>query len=765
MSTHIIDATIRLKDKLSAPLEKAKEKLKSSTRVIDKFSNSLKKSSKTFLGVGANLMKSITLPLTALGTTSVVSFASFEQAMLGVKNVTGATGKEFNKLEQLALDMSMSTSKSAVECANGIEYLGLAGWSTAQIMENYSEILRLSEATSIDLATASDLVTDSLSAFGKDASFTTEYLNKLALTSTKANANTQQLLESIVTCGGMAKNLGLNIDELSATLGILANRGIKGTEAGTSLNSIFVNLLGTTSTTRDALSKLGVEVYNAQGKFIGWENLLNQLSGAMSSVTDEQRDMLSAALGGKTQLDTLLALLEGYNNEYHSLLNGMEDIYTFDDMGNKITILEKMQQDYQKTVIGQFEQLKSQVGFIFIKVGKVINENFGGALGAVNEKVSQFIEWCKALSPETKENIIIFGLLALAIAPISIIIGKAVGGIANGIKTFNNFNKAMKASGGFIKAFSNPMNFLSLKILGIVAILALIGVAIWALVKNWDKIKEVFVEFGNKIATAVESFFVAIGMIIAFVFNKVVDSISWVWENLKTIWNNIKEFLLGIWDIIKTSLHNYCEDFIAYWQNLWQTAKDLINTWIDSLNEQLENIKAIFNGIIDFITGIFTGNWEQAWNGVKNIFTNIWDSLVLAAKTPLNLIIDLVNGAIRGINSLADFKLPNFLGGKQISLFKIPEIPKLYKGSMHFTGGTAMIHDKGPEVVDLPNGSRVYPNSDSLKMAYEDGKNSNGRNVIIDKLADSIIVREDADIDKIIDRLVDRLEREKLNYA
>lgn len=757
MSHYIIDAEIKLKDNMTEPLEKASKKLEQSYRKTNKFANALAKASKSITSLGKNLTTYITLPITALATASITSYAHFEKAMLGIQNVTGATGEELKQLEDLALNMSMSTSKSAVECANGIEYLGLAGWETSDIMNNYAEILRLSEATGIDLAIASDLVTDSLASFGKAADFTSEYLNKLTLTSTKANANTQQLLESINICGGMAKNLGLNIDELASTLGVLANRGIKGEEAGTALNSIFVNLLGTTSTTRSALSELGVTVFDLQGNFVGWENLLDSLSVAMSDCTEEQQNMLAAALGGKTQLDTLLALLSGYTQEYYNLKDSISDIYSVDEFGNQITILEKMQQDYQKTLIGQFEVLKSQINYIFIGIGRVINENFGGALSYVNGKIEKLINFAKSLDSEQRKNIVKVGLLVAALGPLVLIIGKVTNGIARGIKTFNNFHKAMSNAGGFIRLFTNPLGLLQLKILLIVGVIALIGVAIYQLIKNWEKIKTFFSNFADKIAAGFESVFVAVGTLIGCIFNKAI-------QFLQDIFTFFKNIFRAIFDTVATFLSNILDNIYVYFNNIYTFLVSMLSDIFTFFNVTWENIKSIFSGVIDFITGVFTLNWKQAWTGIKNIFIGIWEQLRLAFKTPLNFIISGINSLIQGLNGLFSFKLPSWLGGKEMALFTIPKIPKLFTGTHNWGGGSAVIHDKGAEIVDLPNGSRVYPHDNSLKMSYEAGTKSKG-NASINLNIESLIVREDSDIDKIIDKLIIEIQKERLNLA
>ena len=149
--------------------------------------------------------------------------------------------------------------------------------------------------------------------------------------------------------------------------------------------------------------------------------------------------------------------------------------------------------------------------------------------------------------------------------------------------------------------------------------------------------------------------------------------------------------------------------------------------------------------------------------GIKDIFSGIFEGIAGVCRSVMNTIIGFINGGIRGLNKLTNIKLPDFLGGRQIG-FSIPEIPMLYKGTDNWQGGTAMIHDRGAEIVDLPRGTRVYPHDESIKKAFNDGARSSG-SFNIAKLADTIIVREDADIDRITNALYNKIKKYAFNRA
>ena len=178
--------------------------------------------------------------------------------------------------------------------------------------------------------------------------------------------------------------------------------------------------------------------------------------------------------------------------------------------------------------------------------------------------------------------------------------------------------------------------------------------------------------------------------------------------------------------------------------------------WLKSTIDVAHGVTTAFKGIIEFISGVFTGIWKKAWNGVKNIFKGAFEALVGIAKAPLNTVIGLVNTAISGLNKVS-VKIPSWVpgiyGGKQNGI-NIPKIPMLAKGTNNWSGGIVQIYEKGVEIVDLPRGSRFYPHDDSVRMARNEGM----KVYKIEKLADTIIVREEADIDKNAERIADKLE-------
>ena len=250
---------------------------------------------------------------------------AFESSMSQVKAYSGAVGEDFEKLESAAKEAGATTSRSASEAADALGYMALAGWDTQQMLDGLMPIVRASEAGTADLKRTSDLVTDSMSAMGVATADLTHYLDVCTAAQSNSNTTLTALLEAYVGCGGTLRNMNVPLEESAALLGVLANRGIKASEAGTSLNSILVNLMGANKSAKAAMDELGVSAWDAEGKFIGVTNTLKLLDGALENCTEQKKAFFEAKIGGKTQMDTLQALIAGVRDEYDGLYTTLEN--------------------------------------------------------------------------------------------------------------------------------------------------------------------------------------------------------------------------------------------------------------------------------------------------------------------------------------------------------------------------------------------------------------------------------------------------------
>ena len=234
----------------------------------------------TALKVGAALASAAV----AGGTAAVKIGSDFDKSMSTVQALSGAVGTEFDTLREKAKEMGATTSKTAKESADALGYMALAGWDTQQMLGGLEPILRASEAGNMDLATASDLVTDSMSAMGISVNDLTHYLDVATKAQSSSNTSLEQMLNAYVIAGGAFKNFNVSLEESATLLGVLANRGIKGSEAGNALNSVLINLIGANKNAANAMDALGVSAYDADGNFIGITETLGLVADSLSYV-------------------------------------------------------------------------------------------------------------------------------------------------------------------------------------------------------------------------------------------------------------------------------------------------------------------------------------------------------------------------------------------------------------------------------------------------------------------------------------------------
>ena len=301
---------------------------------------------------------------------------SFESSMSQVKAYSGAVGDDFTALEDAAKDAGATTSKSATEAADALGYMALAGWDTREMLDGLMPIIKASEAGSADLKRTSDLVTDSMSAMGVATSDLTHYLDVCTAAQSNSNTTLTGLLEAYVNCGGTLRNLNVPLEESATLLGLLANRGTKASEAGTSLNSILVNLMGANKSAKAAMDKLGISAWDAQGNFKGVTETLRLLDGALENCTEQQKNFLEAKIGGKTQMDTLQKLIAGVREEYNDLYTTLE---------NSQGALEQTSDTMHDNLAGSLTTMRSALEALGVEFYDYLEEPAREAVDAVTD--------------------------------------------------------------------------------------------------------------------------------------------------------------------------------------------------------------------------------------------------------------------------------------------------------------------------------------------------------------------------------------------
>ena len=356
----------------------------------------------------------VTTAVAGVATAAVKVGSGFESSMSQVAATMGLTvedirngSEEFELLSQAAKDAGATTAFSASEAADALNYLALAGYDAATSADVLPSVLNLAAAGGLDLAYASDLATDAMAALGIEASSAnlTEFGDKMAKTASKANTSVGQLGEAILTVGGTAKSLAGGTTELNAALGVLANRGIKGAEGGTALRNVILALSAPTDKAADAMSALGLEVYDAAGNMRPLNEVFRDLDSALSGMTEGEKTKVLNEIFNKVDLKSAQALLAGCGEEFDNLTTAIDDSAgamqnmadtQLDNLQGDITIMKSA---LEGLGIGVYENLQAPlrdtVQFATELVGQLseaLNENgLEGLVSAAGDVLSEVL--------------------------------------------------------------------------------------------------------------------------------------------------------------------------------------------------------------------------------------------------------------------------------------------------------------------------------------------------------------------------------------
>ena len=327
---------------------------------------------KSLNGAGMAIAAGVATVTTKLVVDSVNTYKDYQSALNSAAATAGVerSTAEYEAMDKAAREAGRTTVKTAQESANALEYMALAGWSVEDSTKALMPVLKLSAATGADLATTSDLVTDSMANLGLGIGYLNHYLDVSATANNKSNQTAMQLQEAYLGVGGVLKNLNSPIEESAAVLGVLANRGTKGSEAGTALNAILVNMQKQSGDAYEAMSKLGVSMYDSSGKARSILDVFQEISDKTSGMTEENRNLMYQMIGGKSHLDSFAKIMQGFTTD---TADGQKEVYSlvnaFKDCDGALDKLYGIKTD---TLEGSLATLNSAYDDMKISIGESI---------------------------------------------------------------------------------------------------------------------------------------------------------------------------------------------------------------------------------------------------------------------------------------------------------------------------------------------------------------------------------------------------------
>lgn len=339
---------------------------------------------------GINKLKSSATKAAGIIGAAVGGFAvyatkagsEFEAAMSQVAAVSGAAGDELDALKKKAEEMGASTKFSATESADAFNYMAMAGWKTEDMLVGIEGIMNLAAASGADLATTSDIVTDALTAFGLKASDAGHFADVLAAASSNANTNVEMMGETFKYAAPVAGALGFSIEDTAQAIGLMANAGIKGSQAGTSLRSMMTRLGTPAGEVARAMADLGIATQDSEGNMYSLREIMTQLRQSFNGLSEAQQAEYAKTLAGQEAMSGLLAIVNASGDDWQKL--GM----AIDSASEAEGEAARMAAIMQENLSGQVTIMKSALEGLAIAFYSSFNEPLTEAVKFTSESLS-----------------------------------------------------------------------------------------------------------------------------------------------------------------------------------------------------------------------------------------------------------------------------------------------------------------------------------------------------------------------------------------
>ena len=591
-----------------------------------------------------------------LGTAAVKTAADFDSAMSQVAAVSGATGDDFDALRDKAREMGAKTKFSASEAAEAMNYMAMAGWKTGDMLDGIEGIMSLAAASGEDLATTSDIVTDALTAFGLSAADSGHFADILAAASSNANTNVAMMGETFKYCAPIAGAMGYTAEDVAEAIGLMANSGIKSTQAGTALRTMMTRLQGELELSGSAFGEVSVATANADGSMRELGDILGDLRVYFSQMTESEAAAAAETLVGKNAMSGFLAVMQAAPGDIEKLNSAI---------ANCDGTAEDMAATMQDNLTGQLTILKSQLEELAISFGDMIMP----VIRKVVTAVQGFVDKLNNMDEGTRETILQVGLFVAALGPVLLIIGKLSTGIGKGLKAFVSLSNGLAklkvgitgASGLFGK-LGAAIGGISAPVVAVVAVIAVLAAAFANLWKNNEEFRTKMTEIWSGIKETISSFCQGIVERInslGFEFSSITDLLSTVWngfcELLAPVFEGafsvISNVLSTTLDVLLSTVDFFIAVFSGDWEGAWNAVKNIFTTLWDGLLSFLKTILETIKGVLDTALGWIGTSWEAVWTGIKTFFSNIWNGIKNTVSTVINSISNTISTVINGIRN------------------------------------------------------------------------------------------------------------------
>lgn len=689
-----------------------------------------------FTTVGGTMTKNVTLPLVGLGGAVVKAGADYEAGMSKVQAISGVTGEELDALGDRAKEMAAKTKFSTGEAAEAYTYMAMAGWKSQQMIGGLPGVMQLAAASGEDLATTSDIVTDAMTAFQMSADGTskvlkdgvatevdntTRFVDVLAAASNNANTNVSMMGESFKYVAPVAGAMGYSVEDTAIALGLMANSGIKASQAGTSLRTTITNMANPTDTMSVAMQQLGVSLEDDEGNMYSLMDVMQQLragfgGGAISSeefssklseldtalsdgtMSEEeyqtalenlttqmygaegaQKAQLAAMLAGKEGMSGLLAIVSASDEDFNKLT---ESIY------NSNGTCEEMANIMNDNLQGAFTMLMSALNVLATSLSEYIIPALTDFIKWITDGVNAFND----LDEGTKKTIVTIAGIVAAVGPVLLILGKVISTVASiGSAIGSIIGVVTKVGGAISSLFSllmaNPIALVVAAIAGLVAAFIALWnnceefrnfwIGLWggicqAADAAWQAITGFFSDAWQAIQdvwTGVGEFFSGLWDSIVEVFSGVVeffgDLFSSAWDAITGVWDAAVGFFGEIWDGISSACSELCDAVSQFFSDAWDAIQEVWGAVVDFFTEIGEGIRSVYGDVTGALSKFFSDAWEaikSVWDTVVSFFEGVWEGISNAFEGAAEWFGGIFDKAVEAVKGAWD-GITDFFGG------------------------------------------------------------------------------------------------------
>ena len=540
----------------------------------------IKRAGEALAPVGKMLTATVTAPVVALGASAIKTGMDFDASISKVGALSGATGKDLQKLENVAREMGKTTQYSATEAADALGYMALAGWDVDESTSALPGVLNLAAASGMDLAQASDLCTDYMSAFGMEASQAGEFADMLAYAQAHSNTTTEQLGEAFKNCAVNCNNFGMDATQTTAVLGKLADQGLKGSEAGTALNAVIRDMTTKMKDGQIQIGKTKVAVTDANGNFRDMSDIVADVQKATEGMTEAEKLNALQSTFTADSIKAMGILVNGTEGELEGFTN---------ELYNSEGAAKSMAEALNNNLKGDITKLKSAFGELQLQIA----DRLTPVLRNLAQGLTNVINWFNNLSPAAQNVIMAIVGIVAAIGPMLLLVSKVM-------TSFQGMYKGIQ----------------------------LIGKGFGLLKSGFETVQIVLMYVGDFImATVVPAFQALWGVIVANPIVAVIAVIAALVAAFIYCWNNVegfKEFFVNAWESIKQAASQAGEwigqainNIIQWFQQLperigqWLTSTiEKVTTWAtDMWNKAVEAGTQFVEGVVSFITSLPERIW------------------------------------------------------------------------------------------------------------------------------------------------------------